>query len=207
MNYIFDFFETLVSFDMSAYVELMSKSFGKNAEDYFTDIRYFLDVRDFGSREAALNALLNHLRLSFTEEQKREFFSKLDNILSKTEILPHAIEVLNELRKKGSKIAILSDNNNFVDKVIIEKGFREYVDVIVLSHKVGLKKPQKEIFELCFKKIGSSPENTIMVGDNLISDIRGAQITRSNAVLFDSKNKHPDYQGRKIRDLREILNL
>ena len=49
-----------------------------------------------------------------------------------------------------------------------------YFDVLVDSNEVGATKPDPAIFEAGLERIGVSAEETVMVGDSLARDMRGA---------------------------------
>ena len=81
MNYIFDFFGTLITDNIKVYNEIMSESFGLNISDIKAKIRPFLYTRKFNSNQEALDALLKHLKIKMSPEQKYRFFYKADSII------------------------------------------------------------------------------------------------------------------------------
>ncbi len=61
----------------------------------------------------------------------------------------------------------------------------QFFDVTVFSDEVGCRKPDKRIFDLAVKGLGTEPSNTVHVGDNPEADIWGAKQAGMRAVLFD----------------------
>jgi len=95
-------------------------------------------------------------------------------------------------------------------------GFRIYLDALVISDAIGIRKPRAEIFEAVLSELDVAPEEALHVGDNLSADIGGAArlgihtawITRrvadSEAALRAHEGPSPD---RVIADLAEIEGL
>lgn len=73
-------------------------------------------------------------------------------------------------------------------------GMEHYFKDFFISEKIGFSKPSKEFFDSCFtvlKKSNESilPENVLMIGDSLSSDMRGAADYGMKTCFFDKKNK------------------
>lgn len=102
---------------------------------------------------------------------------------------------------------------------IITNGFKEvqhlklknskidhYFDIIMTSEDVGVKKPHPLIFEKALAQATVSSSQSLMVGDNLEADIKGANRAGIESVLFDPENKI-SHNGYKIRTLKELETL
>ena len=88
----------------------------------------------------------------------------------------------------------------------------KYFDGIFISELVGFNKPDKRFFERIFKGIeGFSPEETIIVGDSLSSDILGGKNAGIKTCLFNPKKKTvsgdilPDFEIGALSELTELL--
>ena len=55
-----------------------------------------------------------------------------------------------------------------------EAGLAPHLDAVVISHEHGLRKPRREIFEAVLDALGTPPEETLHVGDDLAADVTGA---------------------------------
>jgi putative hydrolase of the HAD superfamily len=92
-------------------------------------------------------------------------------------------------------------------------GLRDYFDTIVLSEDAGANKPSKAFFDYAFAKTGAAPETTLMIGDNMATDIQGAMAVGIDALLFnrwqyDIKSgdlEAPTYLVSKLLDIKQIL--
>ena len=71
-------------------------------------------------------------------------------------------------------------------------GIRPYFKGIFISEEVGADKPSKAFFGACFAAIpGFRPEDAVMVGDSLTSDIRGGRNAGLRTVWFNPHGKEP----------------
>lgn len=205
MDYIFDLFGTLITDNIKLYNRIMSKSFGLTIQDFKDKIRYLISTKKFNSKEEALNSILNHLKRGMDLDQKNKFFSQLDFWKNSLKLHDGAIKVLKKLKKRGSKIGIVSNNNTFVEDVIKIKGVNNYTDIIIFSHEIGALKPDKKIYQACLNKLKASPQNVTMIGDQLERDILIPKKLGIHVILFDPNNKHPKYKGKKIKSLKELI--
>ena len=85
-------------------------------------------------------------------------------------------ESLEYLKKHGIRMGIVTNGKSPFQ----ERNFRAlaesvYFDAIFVSESIGVRKPDKSIFELACNKLGADLESSIFVGDNPIADIRGAK--------------------------------
>ena len=116
---------------------------------------------------------------------------------------PETIKVLEELKAKGLKLALISNTDAFSIEPLLEKyGMSKYFDAIVMSYKTGILKTDKKSFEIILKELGIEKEEVIMVGDSLQSDIAGAQNAGIKGVLVDRRNMR-EYEN-KVSNLEEL---
>uniref|UniRef100_UPI00404849BD YjjG family noncanonical pyrimidine nucleotidase n=1 Tax=Roseivirga sp. TaxID=1964215 RepID=UPI00404849BD len=84
-----------------------------------------------------------------------------------------------------------------------------YFDVVVTSENSKSRKPAPEIFELALSKSGAALYESIMIGDNLDSDILGARNFGMDHVWFNPEKKlsqiPPTYEIEALYQLRNLL--
>ncbi len=123
-----------------------------------------------------------------------------------------SISVLHELRARGYPTAIVSNApwgsppalwREELDRL----GLSSAVDAVVLCGDIGWRKPANEIFEHTAAKLGRRCGECIFVGDDLRWDVAGSTSAGMRAILIDHEGHHPDYQGERIHELRELLSL
>lgn len=125
-----------------------------------------------------------------------------------TLLFPHTIEVLDYLSKKY-QLHIITNGFEEVQYIkLTESGLMKYFDVIILSEKVGVKKPHPYIFKKAFSESGATAKNAIMVGDDLYADIYGAQRVKMDAIYFNfPKIEHDKYVQQEINCLSELYEI
>ena len=128
------------------------------------------------------------------------------------DFLPGGWELLEEFKKSRKYDLYLATNG--IPEVqkprIRSSGVAPYFKGIFISEEIGYAKPDRRFFEKCFEMIdGFRPDETIIVGDSLTSDIKGGinagiktcHFNRFNTPYGDIK---PNY---KINNLSELIEL
>jgi HAD superfamily hydrolase (TIGR01662 family) len=204
MHYIFDLFKTLVKVDLDEFYVVMAGSFGLNKQQYKERLRVFISTTNFESKEEALSAMLYHLDYEMTKSQKSKFINEMGHWSRNAQLYEGAFEVLEELKNRGAKIGIVSNNNIFIEDVVKLTGLSKYIDVVCMSHKTGFLKPFEIAYNDCLEKLDLKPEQVTMVGDQLEKDVLVPEKFGMCGVLFDPDNKNPSYHNR-IGSLSELL--
>ena len=99
-----------------------------------------------------------------------------------------AVEILKYLSGKYTVYA--ASNAIYLQQVnrLKKAGMYEYLERLFVSEIIGYNKPSKEFFDACFKEIdGATAENTVMIGDSLTADIKGANDYGMRAIWFNKK--------------------
>ena len=91
-------------------------------------------------------------------------------------------------------------------------GLRDYFDTIILSEDAGVNKPSPLYFDYALKMSGASRETTLMIGDNLQTDILGALNAGLDAMLVNrwkvdvsESPQSPTFVVNSLRDIMAIL--
>ena len=85
-------------------------------------------------------------------------------------------------------------------------GIEKYFDVIVFSCDVGVAKPAPSIFQLALEQLGSSPAETIMVGDSYKSDVEGSSKigVRGIQLVRNGAQNRPNEISELCRIMRKV---
>lgn len=103
----------------------------------------------------------------------------------KTELMPHARELLNYLKPKY-KMHILSNGFAEVQYTKLKHSdLEQYFDRIFLSEIVGVLKPDKRIFEYAVKSLNAKKCDVLMIGDNFDADIAGAKKAGIDQLFYN----------------------
>ena len=137
----------------------------------------------------------------------------LSNLALTYDYLPDVKEALQRLCKKY-RIYIASNGNTAVQTPRMAKaGLTQYIEKAFISEALGVNKPSKAYFDLCFAQIpGFDRDKAIMVGDSLTSDIQGgiqAGIRTCWVNTFGKPNTttiRPDYEISSLAQLEALLD-
>ena len=151
--------------------------------------------------------------IEITKELCLEISDKfLDFCASKPGVISGAHEVMGYLKQKGYRMHMCSNGFHEVQyKKLDACGLRDYFDTIVLSEDAGVNKPSPLYFDYALKVSGANRETTLMIGDNLQSDILGALNAGLDAMLFNrwqvSSEEFPQNLTFVVSTLSEIKTI
>ncbi len=108
-----------------------------------------------------------------------------------------AIELFKKLEEIGFKTCIISNN--------IEERVRPLANVLETEyvHKAG--KPSAKGFLKGMEKLGTTPDKTLFVGDQIFTDIWGANRAGIHSILVKQIAKHEEIQIVLKRHLEKIV--
>ena len=115
---------------------------------------------------------------------------------------PETIQVLTTLRTRGLKLGIISNVETPYVKPFFNLGLDKMVDEYLLSSKIGIMKPDAQIYQKMATNLNLQPQNMLMTGDSEYCDVKGPEAMGMNAVLLDRHNKSSSQK--KILTLDEI---
>lgn len=125
---------------------------------------------------------------------------------TKTNLFAGAEKVLAYLQKKY-QLHIIS--NGFKETTLTKmevSGLNPYFTQVIISEDVGVNKPNPAIFEHALTKAAAEKQESIMIGDSLEADIRGAQAFGLKAIFFNPLNvEKPADVTWQISNLEELL--
>lgn len=89
---------------------------------------------------------------------------------------PGAEQAICTLKESGYKIVLVTNGKSpFQERNFYTLGLTDYFDDIIVSDAVGLRKPDKAIFELACNRVNANIHPSVFIGDNPVSDIEGAK--------------------------------
>ncbi|HJV16545.1 MAG TPA: pyrophosphatase PpaX [Bacillales bacterium] len=125
------------------------------------------------------------------------------------------LETMQSLKENGFNIAIVS--TKIYATVLLGLKVTKldsFFDVIVALDHVTKEKPDPEPIYLALEQLGSTPEETIMVGDNYHDILAGKNAgTKTAGVAWSAKGRdyiakyEPDYLLENMKDLLTILGV
>jgi len=83
---------------------------------------------------------------------------------------PDTGPTLRALRERGMRLGIVSNHVYDLRPLFVANGFGELIDTYTLSYEVGVPKPASAIFAAACRMLGTAAAETLMVGDDPVSD-------------------------------------
>lgn len=124
--------------------------------------------------------------------------------IASTRPYPETIPVLEELRKRGLSLALLSNAGTPYKEPFFTLGLEKYFTQVVFSCDVGMRKPEEGIYRRLLRDIWVAPQNALMIGDKLDRDVLGPQSVGMRAVLLD-RDGQSNYSP-KIETLQGVFD-
>lgn len=161
--------------------------------------KFFLRNERFRMVFEAAGAVMNLI----SDDLIRQFNDKyLDECPQKSKLMPGAIDILDYL-KDDYQLHLITNGFEEVQTTKIEKsGISGYFEKMITSEKAGHKKPYRGIFTYALKHTGAGLEESILIGDNLGTDIKGAIDFGMDQVFFN-----PHESGHNTKVQHEIKHL
>lgn len=227
-----DFDDTLYDTHGNAVIALGETFEWYHLERYFDDPQKFYDAywcanidlwsryskgeisRDYLIVERFRRPLSEGRGMEVTEKLCLEMSDRfLDFCASKSGVIDGAHEVIAYLKGRGYRMHMTSNGFHEVQyRKLAACGMRDCFDTIILSEDAGANKPSQVYFEYALRMSGAQRETTLMIGDNLQTDILGALNAGIDAMLFnrwevDKKDitQQPSFIVDNLRDVMNIL--
>ena len=124
------------------------------------------------------------------------------------ELYEGARDVLERLSRDAS-LALVTNGLSEVQRRRIERlGIDEYFDAVVISAEVGVAKPGTEIFDIAFEALASpSKTSSVMVGDNLSSDIQGGANYGIATCWYNPRGQSAECATHVVHEIAELSEL
>jgi putative hydrolase of the HAD superfamily len=99
------------------------------------------------------------------------------------------------LRRRGVRVAVVSNWDVSLPGVLRDVGLLERLDAVLTSAQVGAAKPDPAIFTAALARVGVSAPQAVHVGDSLEQDVCGARASGLRAILLRRGGDGPDAPG------------
>jgi putative hydrolase of the HAD superfamily len=124
--------------------------------------------------------------------------------------MPGATELLAELKRRGYRLGVISNNDGNTREKCAQAGIESYFDFILDSTLEGVMKPDRRIFAKALAQGQAGPEETLHVGDLWGCDVLGAHAAGLWAAWLQNSLVHPQPLERtfsiaRLLDLLQVL--
>jgi HAD superfamily hydrolase (TIGR01549 family) len=212
---IFDLWRTLIpaTIDFDHLFSLIKKT-GMSKEEFIEKYERSVQLKKYSN----ITELKKDFFLAFRDVDDiilaKEFYEIYNNRFDKISFFDDVEKNLLKF-KKNYKLALLSNTESLTIKDIEKKlSLKDYFDFLGYSFNIGAIKPDKKMFETVLKKFNVLPEEAVMVGDSLRSDIIGAKKLNINTILInrdkiklDNTSEKADFAINSFDELGEKLGM
>lgn len=142
------------------------------------------------------------------DEQLSMYFEEhfLDKILNYNELVEGTEYILEYLKAKQYTLHIISNGfKEVTERKCILSGIAPYFQTITSADSIGVRKPRPEIFEYSLNLAGAAKEESILIGDDWIADIVGAQNFGIDVIFFDVLKENRQEEGLKV--IQHLLQI
>ncbi len=119
------------------------------------------------------------------------------------EAFPETEPTLAELRRRGLRLACVSNWDFELPAVLERLGLATHFDAIVTSAEMGAAKPDPRIFAAALRQLGCAPAEALHVGDSP-ADVEGARAGGLAVLLIDRDGGDGGGEATTITSLSQI---
>jgi putative hydrolase of the HAD superfamily len=210
---IFDLWQTLVPWPADSANEM----YGRLVETWGADPQTFHELWHRRRRERETGPIEPHLRsiaeeLGLGGDLESVMTIRRDWTLEALVPRPDAIPTLEELRRRGHKLGMISACSQDVPEVWDRTPFASLFDSAVFSCSVGVSKPDPRIYQVAADELGVVPGDCVFVGDGANDELPGAERAGMTAVQLRAPGERlttegERWNGRYVSLLSDVLEL
>ncbi len=119
-------------------------------------------------------------------------------------VLPGVPEALERLKSLGLTLAVVSNSDGTVERILERQGLGRYLDAVFDSHIVGFEKPDPRFFRHALEATCARAETTLHVGDLYSADIEGGRAAGVHTALVDPFDDWDGVDCPRFKDLEAL---
>lgn len=165
-------------------------------------------------RQIRWNTIFKEIGISFDGRLFEDYFRR--ELYRSAVLEPHALELLRYLHGKYTICA--ASNGPYEQQINRLKigGIDSFFSHTFISSAIGAKKPDEAFFDRCFRELRKNghedlmPEEAIMIGDSVTSDIAGGRNYGMKTCLYTRGQKCASDCGKAdfvVSDLSDIMKI
>ena len=124
------------------------------------------------------------------------------------DVIPGAVELLAALKPHCTLVLATNGQQDAQRRRLAGNPITPYLDHVFISQEMGVAKPDKEYFDHILQALQADPATTVMVGDDLGSDIQGAINAGIDSIWYSrekERNPLPTYQADSLAQVAAII--
>ncbi|MEK6450240.1 MULTISPECIES: YjjG family noncanonical pyrimidine nucleotidase [Myroides] len=221
-NIFFDLDHTLWDFETNsakAFEQVIAESNFPFTSEQF--LNYYIDINAVYWDKYSLNQVTKEeLRVGRIRDtfEALDYESSVEGILKLGDeyirTLPNfnhlfdgAVELLDYLQQKYRLHIITNGFSEVQQKKLSNSGIEDYFITVTNSELAGVNKPDPQIFHFAMNQAKAKVDEAVMVGDNLLADIKGALGVGMDAIYYNQFDKEVSPEIIQVNELIKIKDL
>ena len=123
----------------------------------------------------------------------RKIWMKVQSQEYRMVLFPDVVPGLEALKSAGFRTAIITNMTSTGEQIRKEFGLESLTEFVLTSQDAKAEKPHPAIFCKALELAQVQPADAVYVGDQIKSDIHGADAAGMTPILMDRYELHPDY--------------
>ena len=174
----------------------------KPINDYYWDLLAKKEITAEYLRFARLNDTFQKIDFQVSNEIINEIASRfIENLTNYNHVFEGAYEILDYLKDKYQLHIITNGPDKVQELKLKNSNLNQYFCTVTNSELAGAKKPDARIFKYALNLANVKPEHSLMIGDNLDADIKGALNIGMQVIWFD------EYRTNQLQSFTTINKL
>jgi putative hydrolase of the HAD superfamily len=163
----------------------------------------------------SIQQFIDRFNITVNPQSDRDIKNRIEQIwyesVENAVLKPFAWELLDVLRSAGIKLGLVS-NTPPTSRIILEKlQLINRFDVVVFSCDVGFLKPDPRIFSIALEALDTAPDQSVIVGDKIRTDILGGAVLGMKSVLVEERlrctiENGQNYVDAIVPNLHDLIN-
>ena len=187
---IFDFGGVLINIDYQATIKAFESLGGSDFHNQYSKAGQSELFNDIETGKISPAEFIDGISNLLNNQASKKDVTEAWNAMI-LDVPVQSIELLHKLREKGLKLYLLSNTNAIHIELaykrwglVSDESPNDLFDHVYLSHEIGMRKPNKEIFEFVCNNESLDPKKTLFIDDS-IQHIEGAKKIGLNTVHLE----------------------
>ncbi len=204
---LFDFWGTLVETGIHSPIKQVQDILAIDLpfSEYVVRMERAMMTKPFDSLTEAFEAVGREFQITPTPEQIEQLIGMWNKSWMLSEPYYEVEAVLAQLQDKYRLILISNTDCFSLPRALEKFNLRKYFEKAYFSFEQGILKTDSAFLEKIREDLELAPEECLILGDSIESDMKAAQQAGIKAVLVDRRNRR-DFNP-KIRNLGELARM
>lgn len=190
---IFDLWYTLIYLDEGwKTFNLLREEFKIPKNEWIKNVKQLFLCNDYGDEKSFVMDFSKTIGISLDVKKYASILhTQREYDLKHIKIYPDVMPVIVKIKELGHDIGLITNQCTFYESWFYNSPLCEQIGMTVFSNKVGIRKPNPEIYKIFTDKAGVDPKNCMMIGDSIEQDVMMPKRLGMSAIHLDRYGNTP----------------